>query len=351
MTAARRLPVGASRQEIAVLRSADRRTRWVVMLAATLSGPQSVEDRVERLHAAVPMIGARLHREEWRPGLPPEVATIDGDPLLAPSLRAEFDLSREPPLRIAIDRAHIRIVLSAHHAAFDGRALVMLLSGLLGREVAVTTPSVPAVVQRRLSSHLRDAFRTVDRVAPSSPRATAEALATARVSLSGSSVTARIAAAAVAAVAEHNKGLNAPWRRVRISLGIGGLPGAGNAASYRRATVVPGEPVVDAVDAAIRDPAEPAELVSISRYAWVLAPVVGLFSDSLLVSNLGRIELPLVRRVEFFPVARGRSAVSFGAASVSGGDGTLSIRARDLTQIDADRLLERTVVFLEKGPR
>src|SRR5436309_15767586 len=112
------LPVRASRQELAVLRSPDRRTRWVVILAATLRAPQSVEDSVDRLHEAVPMVGARLDGEVWGPGPPPQVVPVDGDPLLAPQLGERFDLSRDPPLRIVVDGDHTRVALSAHHAAF-----------------------------------------------------------------------------------------------------------------------------------------------------------------------------------------------------------------------------------------
>jgi len=83
--------------------------------------------------------------------------------------------------------------------------------------------------------------------------------------------------------------------------------------------------------------------------ALLLAPIAERFSDSLLVSNPGRQALPGVARLENFPVARGRSAVAFGSCGIEGGTSTLSIRARDLDQADAEALLEDAAERLEGG--
>jgi hypothetical protein len=94
---------------------------------------------------------------------------------------------------------------------------------------------------------------------------------------------------------------------------------------------------------------EPLDQVWSPRFGWVLEPVVGRFSDSLLVSNLGRREVPGATRLEFFPVARGRSAVAVGAAGLAGGTSTVSVRARDLSPEDAEALLGDLVSRLEAG--
>ena len=73
-----------------------------------------------------------------------------------------------------------------------------------------------------------------------------------------------------------------------------------------------------------------------------LQPVVERFSDTLLISNLGRQTLPGVRRVEFFPVARGASAVCIGSCAVERGETSLTVRARDLSPGDARRLVDAT---------
>ena len=75
----------------------------------------------------------------------------------------------------------------------------------------------------------------------------------------------------------------------------------------------------------------------------LLAPVVDRFSDTILVSNLGRHRVDGVTRLDFFPVARGRSAVCFAAAAIEGGATSLTLRARDLSPGDARRLLARAV--------
>lgn len=61
-----RLPTPASRHALAPLRFPDPRTDWVVVTVATLAepaDPERLKDRLDRLHAAVPMVGARLDGE------------------------------------------------------------------------------------------------------------------------------------------------------------------------------------------------------------------------------------------------------------------------------------------------
>jgi hypothetical protein len=218
--------------------------------------------------------------------------------------------------------------------------------------------------------------RPADRVAPSLHRPGREALVVREVDLAGAEVTARLVAAAVAAAGARNERLGRPWRRVGVNLGLAGPearlgapqpglgatqpgpgapqqgPGAlpGNSSRYRRVDLVPGEPVGPALAAALASPREPLDQVWSPRFGWLLEPVVGRFSDSLLVSNLGRREVPGATRLDFFPVARGRSAVAVGAATVAGGPATVSVRARDLSSEDAEALLADLVARLAAGP-
>ena len=104
-----------------------------------------------------------------------------------------------------------------------------------------------------------------------------------------------------------------------------------------------------AVAAAVAGRREPLDQVWSPRFGWLLEPVVGRFSDSLLVSNLGRRDVPGATRLEFFPVARGRSAVAVGAAGLPGGPSTVSLRARDLSPEDAEALLADREARLEAG--
>ena len=253
-------------------------------------------------------------------------------------------------------------------------------------------------------------IRPADRVAPSLARPGREALAVAEVDLAGPGVTSRLVSAAVAAAGAHNARLGRPWRRVGINIGLaaaaeaaegrasiaksgGERPGGnrtsgggvaadraagsggggnraaggpsaanrthqtevsanqlpGNCSRYRRLDLGPAEAVAPALEAALASSREPLDQVWSPRWGWVLEPVVGRFSDSLLVSNLGRREVPGVTRLEFFPVARGRSAVAVGAVGLAGGPATVSVRARDLSSEDAEVLLADLVARLEAG--
>jgi hypothetical protein len=350
------LPAPASRNALALLRFPDRRTGWVVVAAASLAAPPAgLDGRLGELHRAVPMVGARLRGEVWQPGSPPEPLVVDGEPLGTGVLVEPFRLAAEPPLRVLVGAGGARVAVACHHAAFDGLGLVALLAALLGgplpRPPAPAGGGRPAPELRGLLGRLA---RPADRVAPS-PRAPAtEALAVREVGLTGPGVTARLAAAAVAAAGARNARLGHRWRRVGINLGLAGptdpAPAvAGNRSRYRRVDLVTREPVGPAAAAALASPREPVDQVWSPRLGRLLGPVARRGSDSLLVSNVGRCAVPGATRLDFFPVARGRSAVAVGAAGLPGGPSTVSLRARDLLTEDAEALLADIAARLEAG--
>jgi hypothetical protein len=382
------LPAPASRNALALLRFPDRRTGWVVVAATTLEAPPAgLDERVQELHRAVPMIGARLRGEVWHPGTPPAPLVVDGEPLGAHVLLEPFRLDAEPPLRVLVGAGGARVAVACHHAAFDGLGLVALLAALLGgplpRPPALAGGGRPAAELRGVLARLA---RPADRVAPSPRPPAGDALAVREVALAGPGVTARLAAAAVAAAGSRNARLGHPWRRVGINLGLAGpstspgapgregpggfvatgAPGpasagsagpgpgpgpveAGNRSRYRRVDLVVGEPVGLAVAAVLASPREPVDQVWSPRLGRLLGPVARRGSDSLLVSNVGRCAVPGATRLDFFPVARGRSAVAVGAAGLPGGPSTVSLRARDLSTGDAEALLADVVARLEAG--
>jgi hypothetical protein len=363
------LPAPASANARALLRFPDRRTTWAVVAAATLADPvDRLQDRLAALHRAVPIAGARLHGETWHPGSPPDPLIVDGDPLDAPALLDRFDLATEPPLRVAVGSGGRRLAVVCHHAAFDGLGLVALLTALVAGERGDAADTgdggrggeaegVKGARLRRGVPELRGlvgrVVRPADRVAPSLVRPGREALAVREVDLAGPGVTARVAEAAVGAAGARNQRFGRRWRRVGLNVGLAGTEGsgvAGNFSRYRRVDLTPEEPVGPALAAALARPREPLDQVWSPRFGWLLEPVVGRFSDSLLVSNLGRRELPGATRLEFFPVARGRSAVAVGAVGLAGGPATVSLRARDLSSEDAEALLADLVARLEAAP-
>ena len=167
------------------------------------------------------------------------------------------------------------------------------------------------------------------------------------VALEGPSVTARLAAAVAAAVSAHNARRGRPWREVGVSVGLGGPPGVGNLARYRRIDVAADGDIEAAVAAAIASGAPPpAELRRAPAALRLLAPVVSRLGDSFLVSNLGRHDVGGLTDVAFFPVARGPSAVAVGAVGRGDGLASVSLRARHLDDGDAGTLLGSVISHL-----
>ncbi len=335
------LPAPASRHALALLRFPDPRTDWVVVTVATLAAPlPDLDARIEALHRLVPVVGARLRDEVWHPGAAPEVIEVPGDPLASPELDRPFALAEEAPLRLLRSADGRRLGVVGHHAAFDGLALVAVLRALTaGDEPRPVTSPPPGEPGSKLPL-LERLARPADPVAPTPGVWPGDAYATAVIEVDGKGITGRIAEACVAAVAQHNRRHQRPLRKVGLTIAVGGPAGVGNVASYRRIDVATGDPIGRLVQEALASPDEPGEQVSAPKVVMrLLEPVVERFSDTILISNLGRHPVPGVDQLDFFPVARGRSAVCFASAAIEGGATTLSLRARDLSPGDARRLL------------
>lgn len=346
MAAPDQLPAPASRHALALLRFPDPRTDWVVVTVATLEAPLDpglLAARIDALHRAVPIVGARLDHETWQPGAAPEPITVDGDPLGHPDLDRPFVLAEEPPLRLVVGADRRRLGVVGHHAAFDGLALVAVLTALTGGPLPSPVDSPPPGAPGSKLPLLARLARPADRVAPTPGVWPGDAYASETVTVAGKGVTAALAEACVAAATAHNDRLGAPLGKVGITVAIGGPAGVGNVASYRRIDVpadAPGGTVGASVREALASPDEPGEQVSAPKALMaLLTPVVERFSDTILLSNLGRHEVPGVSRLDFFPVARGRSAVCFASATIVGGETSLTLRARDLSPGDGRRLL------------
>ncbi len=345
------LPAPASRHALALLRFPDPRTDWVVVTVATLrQEADDLDERLAALHDSVPLVGARLDGETWRPGQVPEVIEVDGEPIGHPELDRSFDLAAEAPLRLVRGGDGSRLGVVGHHAAFDGLALVAIIDALTGgpqpSPVASPPPGEPGS-KRPLFERL---VRPADRVAPTPGIWPGDTYATAALELTGKGITGRIGQAAVDAVAEHNSRWGERLRKVGITVAVGGPAGVGNVASYRRIDVAPGTDVATPVAEALQSREEPGEQVSAPRLVMkALEPVVERFSDTILLSNLGRHDVAGISRLDFFPVARGRSAVCVAAAAVVGGETALTVRARDLSPGDGRRLLAGIVERLGGG--
>lgn len=339
-----RLPAPANRHALSLLRFPDERTEWVITLIATTNEPLDpllVRDRLAAVHERAPIVGARLADEIWQPGDIPEITVFDEDPLDHPGFDRGFDLATEAPLRVLLGGGGTRLAIPAHHAALDGRAVTAILRALVGGPIPSPVDSPPPGPAGSKLPLIRRLLRPAQRVSPNVGIWPTDSYATTTVRVTGPGITGQIAAACAGAARAHNLRLGDRLDRIGITIAVGGPDGVGNVASYRRVDLPIDGPIADAVTTAIRDDAEPGEQVSAPRWLMrALRPVVDRFSDSILVSNLGRVELDGAHRLEVFPVARGRSAVCFASATVAGGETSLTVRTRDLSPGATRRLLD-----------
>lgn len=337
----------ASRHELSLLRFPDRRTNWVIVLRVHLLGEvPDLTPRLAELVDAVPLVGARLSGETWRCGAAPVPLRVTGDPLDDPRLIESFDLAREAPLRILVGD-HGVVAIAAHHAAFDGLGITAVFDHLLGGPLPQPVASPPPGEPDGLGPYLNRLVHPADRVPPSPDTPAGDFLAARVIEVRGREVTARLAASCVAACSRWAREQGAPLHKIGITIAVGGPAGVGNVAGFRRVDLDASEPVRPAVVAAMATPEEPAGQVRSPRAMKLLQPIVNRFSDTLLVTNLGRHRLPGVRQLDVWAVARGRSAVAFGSAAVEGGVTSLSIRVRDIAPADALRLLDDAAERME----
>ena len=265
---------------------------------------------------------------------------VDGDPLGHPELDRPFDLAAEAPLRLLLSEDGTRLGVIGHHAAFDGLALVAVLRALTSGEQPQPVASPPPGDAGSKLPLLQRLARPADPIAPTPGVWPGDAYASTVIEMTGKGITGRIAEACVAAAAAHNERHERRLRKVGLTIAIGGPAGVGNVASYRRIDVAVSDPISSLVQDALASPDEPGEQVSAPKLVMaLLEPVVERFSDTILISNLGRHRVPGVDRLDFFPVARGRSAVCFASAAIEDGATTLTLRARDLSPGEARRLL------------
>lgn len=343
------LPREATSRELAVLRNADQSSSWAVALSAHLAAPGPRAEDLSRLAQSDPIVAARWTAGRWAAGEPPVIVHADLSEMLG-----RFDLANAPPLRVALSPDGTALHVVGHHAAFDGRALVTVVARLLGKGSPraepvdarpASSPDVPA------STALSRLARPAGRARRSNPSPQSEILVSRDIVLGGGSVTSRLAATAAYAIAAHNVDGDAAIRRIGVSIGVGGTTDIGNTASYRRIDVGHPDQVLAAVRSALSSPQEPPVLRHPSRLLRLLGPIANRLSDTFLVSNLGRVDIPGVGRLEFYPVARGRSAVAFGAVGVKGGPSTVTIRSLYLSPEDATAILDDVVRRLESdGP-
>jgi hypothetical protein len=306
-------------------------------MEATLRKPVALDvlqGRLEILQADLPVVGVRSDGRRWVAGPPPEPWLLDDSELTGigiHDLGRPFDLSSEPPLRIALDRTGRRLALATLASALDGAALAAVLGMLTGGPllphlvadaadrhatgadpsphehrvvgVGLRVPDVRHVHMRKSQARAPESFATAD--------------VSARHRAHDETYPRRLADATIAAMRDRVP------RRVPVS----GLA-VGLERSSLESTVV--EHVVVGAAAGERRPAEPRR----GRAAVV-------------VSALGPLALPGVRRVEFWPAVDAAVLVGVGAVTVDRGDAVIAFRSRKLSASELRAVATRTAALLD----
>jgi hypothetical protein len=351
-----------------MLHHPDRRTTWVGLGVLRFKEPLGTDEptlhdylasRLAAVQAALPLSAARIRGDRWVAGAPcrPEVVTSE-DSIPAAVVRG-FDLHREPPLRVVAAANGMWVTIALHHAAFDGSNVFTLFRIIAGHQPR-RVPRARTFERRTVPpwSILKRLLRPADPVVPSSPPPTTDTFVSVTLPLVGRDITTRLPDACVAATLDHCNRAGAPCRRVGLSLGLVAHSGDGDISTYRRIDARAGGSLRPAIERSLAAREEPWEIVHGTRLLRLAAPFVGRVSDTLLVSNFGRVEIPGLHALECYPVARGRSALAFGAVRVSGGRSTLTLRARYLSPEDGRRILlgviehlTRSASQLPEGPK
>lgn len=309
---------------------ADPTVAWNIVLTARMSSPLSPAD----LRTAL----ARLVQDQGWPGAtdrPLHLGTTE-------ELVRQFATIRDDECPVTLGLDVTTLVIRAHHRYLDGAGLLALLQVLTGAEIS---SSARGVGERRAGSGLRTtALRLAElalappaRVHPSVNAPNAHDTFAIR-SVVGNPRTAELVHAGAAAIDRWNAAHGHSSRRIAVAVGVSRTGGAdlsiGENSGWLRirnveqmsaddvARAVSSAPLVTTPTGVRRS--RPTRDRMVSTGLRVLAPRLG---STLLVSHLGRVAVPGVEDLAFFPVTGGGSGMSLGA--VAHGDRTvLTLRAR-----------------------
>ncbi len=353
------MSIALNQSELAILHHPDQKTSWTVVatcyLDSSLTGTgaarvcQMIESRLDTLSQSLPTVSSRIEGTFWIPASPPVVEVATSDDRTPPSMLRRFDLANEPALRILVGPDGHWVSFFVHHCALDGARLIVAMKLLLcGVIPATSPPPSPAKAQFPWAA-LKRVLLPANPVARSSQRPDFDSFVARNLPIIGAGITSFLPMACLAASCEFSKTRGKPCKRVGLSLGIALDGGAENRSTYRRIDSRASRNISEKIQRALSTPAEPWEIRHTSRYLKFLGVLAERASDTVLLTNLGRQVMPGVTRMEGYPVARGRSGVSFAAVRLAGGDSTLTLRTRDINMSDANWIIDRTIELLTQG--
>ena len=159
----------------------------------------------------------------------------------------------------------------------------------------------------------------------------------------GAGVRTKLPQACLDAACSFSEKMGRPCKRIGLSLGIAPTHGPVNHSTYRRIDARFGAPLSQSIEAALAAPEDPWEIRHSTKMLKLFSHVAPRLSDTVILTNLGRQHMPGITRLEGFPVARGRSAVAYGAIRLAGGDSTITLRARDIDLDDANAIIDDVI--------
>jgi hypothetical protein len=307
---------------------------WSVVLALRLRTPRSID---ETTHAARLLVTDHPHL-----GRATQVRTFepDDEPAVLDAFANQPYADQGPLVRVALSIDGRDLVVAAHHGVVDGLGLLGVAALLVDEPLATSargiareaepTGFVRGSIRRLVEATFRPPVRVAgDRSgAPAQPGDWLEARQV-EMARPGS-------AALVCAAVDLVRRANAADRpgRVVVSMGLSRRPGSPTPSpdrdtAYSRLIADAVASVDDARALVAATPPEPAFPVSDGRGLGPRAArlISHRLGATVLVSNLGRIDHPVVDEVRFWPVPTGPSGICLGLASTSSTT-TLTTRAR-----------------------
>ncbi len=303
---------------------ADRSIGWRILLSATLDEPVGAAGLLARL--------IRLHDTQgW--GRPAPMMT-DAD---AGRLRALLTIDRPEPLVVGTSGA--TVVISAHHGAADGLALLRILTELTG--VAASSSATGVGDRDDTGSPLLTGTRRLAEVAVHAPARVRPRIARpprfpagrravdvmVEQTVPGRWRTHDLVDAATRGIVAHERAAGRSARRVAVAVGasrgpVTGEPIADHSALLRLQDVERMDRTTIAArlrTAPVQTPPAGGALSPVTAAGLrLLAPRLG---STVLVSHLGEVTTdPAVPDLVFHPVTAGGSGLSLGAVGLPGDD-------------------------------
>jgi hypothetical protein len=328
---------------------------WSVVARLGLVAPvaaSTVTVAVQGLHAVHGHLGPAPELDRYGPGA--------GDGVVARFSDTPFG-DAGPLTRVALAEDGRELVVAVHHGTADGLGLLGYASALTGLDLPSSARGVPAAAEprdfvRRSVRRLGEALlRPPVRVASAGSTGADGDVLLSRDVGGGVASTPALVLAATRAVRAWNAARGRADQPVVVALGLSRRAGTPTPPPDRDTAFarLPATHLTSAVDARrLLSATAPEPAFPVTRVGGVgpllTRRLASRLGSTLLVSNLGRVAQPGLRRLEFWPVPAGPAGVSLGLASATDRTTvTLRMRRRWFTDDEAASFATAVVDELE----